>query len=70
MEKSETEIINMIQAKIKELGTQRAVAEWIGIFPSALNSMLKRRRTIPDKVARKFGYRLKEPTYVKDEEKR
>jgi predicted transcriptional regulator len=49
--------LELIKRMVRDEGSQIAVAKKLDITPSFLSDILRGRRTIPDSVAQKLGYR-------------
>jgi plasmid maintenance system antidote protein VapI len=46
----------ILKKMVKEMGTQKKVAEYLGISQVYLSDILSDRRSISDQVAQKLGY--------------
>lgn len=52
----EQEFREFLRGKVKEMGTQRAVARWIGISDVYFSDILASRRGVPCSVLERLGY--------------
>jgi hypothetical protein len=52
----EKDLIREIEQRVKEKGSQKAVALEMGISPPYLNDIMQERRLISEEVALKLGY--------------
>jgi len=64
---SESEMVAILWDMVAEHGSQKRVAEIIGITPTYLSDILHGDRKISESVSRRIGY-LKQTVFTKDEE--
>lgn len=53
---TEKQMLSILWGMVAEHGSQKAVAEIIGIKPATLNDILHENRAISEKVAKRIGY--------------
>lgn len=67
--KNNDDLVKLIQKEIERFGSQKKVADAIGITQGFLNDILRGRAPVTDQVAQYFGY-TKVVGFIKDESKR
>lgn len=54
---TEAEMLAVIEKRMKESATQKALADEIGVSPQYINDVIRGRREISNELAKKFGFR-------------
>ena len=52
------ELHALLKKRAKEAGTQKALADQMGISPSYLHDLIFQKRAIAPQIARKLGYKV------------
>lgn len=63
--KTNDEMLNLLREEVERRGSQKAVAEWLGITQGFLGDILHGRAPVTADVAEKLGYR-KSVVFIKD----
>ena len=58
---SNDEVIRMVERAALACGSQKALAVAVGVTPSAINAIIKRRKPVPPAVQRYLGIKSVKP---------